>query len=474
MRGFIKVVPIEGGLAVVADNWWRAKEMALKLPVVWDEGAGPLATNASIDGLLRAALDRPTPAVARDKGRTADAFASAVTAGKVLEAEYFTPFLAHATLEPQVCTALLKNGKLEVWASTQNAESSLGHAATAAGVPPESVEIHRMQCGGGFGRRAASQDFIRQGVTIAKAMEGTPVKMLWTREEDTQHDFYRPVAMYRMRASLDAQRKPEAWSTRIAMPSLFATLLRLPLKDGLDPMAIEGFADFPYEFPNQRMEYARCDTPVPVGFWRGVGHSQNPFARECFMDEVAHAAGQDSLEFRRTLLAREPRTLGVLEAVAKAANWGGALPAGVFRGIAVSEPYGSYAAAVIEVSVDAKGVLLIRRVVVAIDCGYMVNPDTVVAQTQGCVVFGLTAALSGDITIKDGRVAQSNFHDYPLMRMAEIPPVEVVLAPSGGFWGGVGEPGLAPIAPALCNAIFEATGKRIRALPINQHDLRKA
>jgi isoquinoline 1-oxidoreductase beta subunit len=474
-RGFIKVVPIENGIAIIADNWWRAKEMAREmasdLAIDWDDGGNGQVTSATITDFLRAGLDLPTAPIARKSGDVDGAFKSAT---KMIEAEYYTPYLAHATLEPQVCTALLKNGRLEVWPSSQDAGGDLEQAAATAGIPLENVEVHRVQAGGGFGRRAVSVDYLRQAVEIAKAMEGTPVKMLWTREEDTQHDYYRPVALYRMRASLDATGNLSGWTTRIAMPSIYATLMKLPLPGGIDRSSVGSFSDFPYAVPNQRMEYAQRDTHVRVGFVRGVGHSQNPFARECFLDELAHAAGKDPYEFRRTLLAKEAKPLGALDAAAKAAGWGTPLPTGVFRGIAVTEPYGSFAAAVIEASVSDAGELKIHRIVSAIDCGYIVNPDTVIAQTQGNAVFGLTSALYGEITIKDGRVEQSNFHDYALMRMADMPKVEVVLAPSGGFWGGVGEPGLAPIAPALCNAIFAATGKRIRSLPIRNHDLRKA
>ena len=470
-RGFIKVVPIEGGVAVVADNWWRAKEMAARLPIEWDDGGNRGVNSASIVEYLRAGFEQTGLPVARKKGDVDQAFK---TAGKTIEAEYYTPYLAHATLEPQVCTALVKDGRVEVWAPTQNAEGTLMVAAATAGVAPENVEVHRMHVGGGFGRRASGQDFTRQSVTIAKAMEGTPVKMLWTREEDTQHDYYRPVALYRLRASLDAGGNPSGWTTRIAAPSIFATLLKVPLKDGIDDSAVEGFSDFPYDIPNQRMEYAQRNTHVPVGFWRGVGHSQNPFARECFIDELAHAAGKDPYEFRRTLLAHEPRPLGVLDAAARAAGWSRPLPAGVFRGIAVTEPYGSYTAAVMEVSVSDEGVLKVHRIVCAVDCGHVVNPDTVIAQAQGSLIFGLSAALYGEVTIKDGRTEQSNFSDYPMLRMAETPKIEVVLVPTGGFWGGMGEPALAPLAPALGNAVFAATGKRIRSLPLRNHDLKKA
>jgi len=274
------------------------------------------------------------------------------------------------------------------------------------------------------------------------------------------------VALYRLKAGLDAAGNPTAWYTRYAVPSLVATLLRLPLKNGIDAPAAEGWAEFPYEVPNVQMEYAQRNPHVPVGFWRAVGWSQNPFARECFLDELANAAGKDPYQYRRALLAHERRPLGVLEAAANAAGWDKPLPAGVYRGIAVTEPYGAYTAAVIEVSMKSSSEFQIRRIVQAIDCGYVVNPDNVIAQTQGASVYGLSAILWGEITIKDGRVEQSNFHDYRMLRMNEMPKIEVVLAPSGGFWGGVGEPGLAPIAPALCNALFAATGKRIRSLPL--------
>jgi isoquinoline 1-oxidoreductase beta subunit len=469
-RGFIKVVPIEGGVAVVANNWWRANQMAKDLPIEWSDGGNGSATTESIVNYLRAGLDQPDFATGRKIGDVEQALRSA---SKSIEAEYHTPFLAHATLEPQVCTARVQNGRVDVWASTQDAEEVLRFAAATAGVPLTNVEVHRLQTGGGFGRRAISQEYVRQVVAIAKDLEGTPVKMLWSREEDTQHDYYRAAALYRLRAALDENGNPIGWITRIAMPSLYATLMNLPLQDGIDRAAVEAFGNLPYAIPHQRVEYARRDTHIRPGFFRGVGQSQNPFARECFVDELAHAAGKDPYEFRRGLLAQQPKSLGVLDAVARAAAWDQPLPAGVFRGIATTEPYGSFAASVIEVSVNDAGELKIHRIITALDCGYVVNPDTTIAQTEGNAVFGLTAALYGEITVKDGRVQQSNFHDYRMLRLGEMPRVEVVLVPTGGFWGGAGEPGIAPIAPALCNAVFAATGKRIRSLPLKNHDFRK-
>jgi len=471
-RGIIKVLALEDGhvLAVVADNWWRAKEALKEMQVEWDVGANGQVSSASIMEFFREGHKVPSVPVAK---RSGDLDAGLAAAARVVEAEYFTPYLCHAPMEPMGATAVVKNGRVDVWVSTQNGEGALATAAAAAGVPPENVYVHKVQAGGGFGRRG-TQDYTRFAVEIAKTMDGAPVKSLWTREEDTQHDFYRPAALYRLKAGLDGAGNLTSWYTRIASPSIIATLLKLPLKDGIDGPMVEGFSEFPYGVPNIRNEWAQRDTHVPVGFWRTVGWSQNPYARECFLDEVAVAAGKDPYEFRRTLLAAEKtehsaRALGILDAVAKAAGWGKPLPPGVHRGIAVTEPYGSYAAAVIEVSVSDKGELRVHRVVEGIDCGYAVNPDNIVAQLQGSVVYALTAVARGEITIKDGRVEQSNFHDYTMLRMPEMPRVEVVLAPSGGFWGGVGEPGQAPIAPALCNAIFAASGRRIRSLPLKNH-----
>ncbi|TMG77982.1 MAG: xanthine dehydrogenase family protein molybdopterin-binding subunit, partial [Betaproteobacteria bacterium] len=453
-RGIVKVLPLETFVAVVADNWWRAKEALRDVHIEWDVGANGNVSSASLMEFYRSGLEAQQDiAVSRKDGDFDQAYASAA---KKLEAEYYTPYLAHSTMEPMGCTALVKDGRVAVWTSTQNAEASLATAAGAAGVPLENVEVHRVQLGGGFGRRGGAQDFVRQGVAIAKAMEGTPVKMLWTREEDMQHDFYRPASLVRMKAGLDASGDPVAWYSRVSSTSIIATLVRLPLKpplapaEGVDPQAVASLNDLPHAVPNVRIEYAQRNAHVPVGFWRTVGHSQNPFVRECFMDELAGAAGKDPYEYRRALLAKSPRDLGVLEATAKAAGWGKPLPAGVFRGIAQTEAYGSYTSAVVELSVDKNGEVAIRRLVLGIDPGYAVNPDNIQAQMQGSAVFMLTAMFWGEITIKDGRAEQSNFHDYRLMRLREMPKVEVVLAPTGGFWGGIGEPGQASIAPAVC------------------------
>jgi isoquinoline 1-oxidoreductase beta subunit len=462
-RGVRKVLPMDDYVAVVADNWWRAKEALKELPIVWDTAGNESASSESILKFLRAGLDdQDNVALAKHEG---DLDAGLKGAARVLEAEYFTPYLAHATLEPQTCTAVVKDGRVDVWTSTQNAEATHAAAAAVAGVPLENVYVHRTQLGGGFGRRGA-QDYTRQGVAIAKAMNGVPVKMLWTREEDMQHDNYRPASLVRVKAGLDAAGVPVAWYSRVSAPSIIATLLKLPLKDGIDPQAVASFADQPYAIPNVRIEYAQRNPHVPVGFWRTVGHSQNPFVRECFIDELAHAAGKDPFDFRRNLLGETTKERGILEATAKAAAWGSPLPPGVHRGVAVTEAYGSYASVVAELSVSDKNVIDIKRLVLGIDCGHAVNPDNITAQMQGSAVFMLTAMFWGEITIKEGRVEQSNFHDHRLMRLREMPKVEVVIAPSGGFWGGIGEPGQAAIAPAVVNALFAATGKRIRSLPL--------
>ena len=461
-RGIQKVLKFDDYVAVVADNWWRAKEALAALPIEWDVGKNGAVTTDTIKELLRSGLDAQDDFVVAKQAGDVDA---ALKGGKVIEADYFTPYLAHCTMEPMGCTALLKQDRLDIWTSTQNAEASHAAGAATAGVPLENVYVHRTQLGGGFGRRGA-QDFVRQGVQIAKAMEGTPVKTLWTREEDMQHDFYRPMSMIRFRAAVGDDGNPTALYARVAAPSILATLLKLPLKNGVDGPALDGIADQPYRAANLRIEYAQRNTHVPVGFWRTVGGSQNPFMRESFVDELAHAAGKDPYDYRRALLAPDSRELKILDATAKAAGWRSKPAKGVHRGIAVTESFGSYTSAVCELSVNDKNEVSIKRLVLGVDPGYAVNPDNILAQMQGSAVFMLSAMFWGEITIKDGRVEQTNFTDYRVMHLPEMPKVELVLAPTGGFWGGIGEPGQASIAPAVCNALFAATGKRVRALPL--------
>ncbi len=471
MRGVMKVVRTVDFVAVVADSWWRANEALKKVVIGWDEGGNGNASNDSIAAMLREGLAAANLPQARKLGDTVSAFASAA---KVVEAEYESPYLNHATLEPQTCTAWFKSeGFLEVWTSTQNAEASMAAAAEVAGLPLEKIEVHKAMLGGGFGRRGGPQDFVRQGVAIAKTMPGVPVKLMWSREEDMQHGFYRPASAVRMKAGLDAQGRLIAMHTTIACPSILKVLMPGSLKkDGIDFTAVRSFNDLPYAVPNQQVDYAMRNGHVPVGFWRAPGQ-QNSFYRECFIDELALAAGKDPVEYRLAMLKASDKNRLVLEAVAKAAAWGSAPPPGVHRGVAVSDGFGSYAAIVAEVSVSAAGEPKVHRIVLAIDSGYVVNPDTCRAQAESNVVFGLGSILYQENNVKNGRIVESNFHDFRLPQIAEMPKVETVLVPSGGFWGGHGEPGILPLVPAVCNAIFAACGKRVRSLPLARHDLRK-
>lgn len=472
MRGVEKVIREEDFVAVVADDWWRANEALKKVKIEWNMAGNDRVDNQTIAAMLRDGLaDTKLP----QAHKLGDPQAAIAGAAKVVEAEYQSPYLSHATMEPQTCTAWLKpEGFLDVWTSTQNAEASMAVAAETAGLPLEKVEVHKTMVGGGFGRRGGPQDFVRQGVTIAKAMPGVPVKMLWSREEDVQHDFYRPASIVRMKAGLDAEGKLVAMQTTIACPSIQrAQRPTLPVKDGIDSSAVRFFDDMPYIVANQQVSYAMRNGHVPVGSWRAPGQ-QNAFYRECFIDELAAAAGKDPVEFRLAMLNKADKNRLVLEAVAKAAGWGSALPAGVHRGVALANGFGSYVAMVAEVSVSAAGAPKVHRIVVAIDSGYVVNPDTCRAQAESNVVFGLGSILYQEINVKDGRVVESNFHDFPLPRIEEMPEVETVLVPTGGFWGGHGEPAILPLAPAVCNAIFAATGTRVRSLPLKHHDLRAA
>ena len=472
MRGVKKVVRETDFVAVVADSWWRADQALQALRIEWDAGANGNASTASIMAMLREGLADPKLPQARKVG---DADTALATAAKVIEAEYSSPYLNHATMEPQTCTAWLKpEGFLEVWTSTQNGEASMTAAAETAGLPLEKVEVHKMMLGGGFGRRGGPQDFVVQGVKIAMAMAGTPVKMMWSREEDMQHGFYRPASVVRMKAGLDAKGNLVAMHTRIACPSIFKVLMPQVLgADGIDSTSVRTLSDMPYAVPHQQVDYAMRNGHIPVGFWRAPGQ-QNAFYRECFIDELAGAAGKDPLEYRLAMLKPGDKNRLVLEAAAKAAGWGGALPSGVHRGLAMADGFGSFSAMVAEVSVSAKGEVKVHRIVVAIDSGYVVNPDTCRAQAEGNVIYGLGSILYQENTVKNGRIVESNFRDFPLPQISEMPRVETVLVPTGGFWGGHGEPAILPLAPAVCNAIFAATGKRIRSLPLKHHDLRRA
>jgi len=470
MRGVKQVVRTDDFVAVVADSWWRANRALQKVKVEWALGKDANASDATIMAMLREGLADPKLPEAKKAGDTAAAMA---TAAKVIEAEYTSPYLNHATMEPMVCVAWIKpDGFVEVWTSTQNGEASLAAAAETAGVPLERAEVHKMMLGGGFGRRGAPQDFVRQGVAIAKAVPGKPVKLMWSREEDMQHGYYRPASLVKLRAGLDPQGRIVAFEAKIACPSILAIVRPEAIQKGIDFSAVRTLNDMPYEIPNQQVDYAMRNGHVPVGFWRAPG-LQNAVYRECFIDELAQAAGKDPLDYRLAMLKAGDKNRLVLEAAAKAADWGKPLPAGVFRGIAMADGFGSYTAAVAEVSVDSKGTLKIHRFVVAIDSGHVVNPDTCAAQAESNVVYGMGSLFQAN-TVKDGRIVESNFHDFPLPTIAEMPKVETVLVPTGGFWGGHGEPGILPFGPAVLNAVFAATGKRVRSLPLKPDDLRKA
>jgi isoquinoline 1-oxidoreductase subunit beta len=469
--GVRRIVQIPHAVAIVAERWWQAKRAADALQVTWDPGDGAAVSSSTIYDLLDEGLAAADAGIGRKDGDVALGLAQAVTR---IAATYSVPYLAHATMEPQNCTAHITADGVEIWAPTQDGALALATAADAAGVPPSKVVVHTTMLGGGFGRRGTIQDYVRQAVLIAKEI-GQPVKLVWTREQDIQHDFYRPVAAARMTAGLDAGGMPIAWKTRIAGQSIVASMVPSSMRVGTDRSFMQGFLDeMAYAVPNYLVDFAMRPTPVPVGLWRAANYSQNAFFIESFIDEMAHAAGRDSYQFRRKLLQRNPRHLAVLDAAAKRADWNASPPPGRFRGIAMQESANTVCAQVVEASVSYQGAVRVHRVVSAIDPGYAVNPLTIEQQTEGAIVYGLTAALYGEIEIKDGRVAESNFNDYRMLRMSEMPEVVTVIVASGGIWGGCGEPPLPPLAPALCNAVFAATGKRVRSLPLKNHDLRSA
>jgi isoquinoline 1-oxidoreductase beta subunit len=462
VKGVKQVFALDHGVAVVADGFWAASQGRDALQVQWDEGSLAKLDSAAIEQQLEAAAAE-VGVLARNDG---DATAALGKAAKTLDAAYHSPYLAHATMEPMNCTVDLRDGACQIWVGSQAVAMTQDTAARITGLPKDKVKVHITYLGGGFGRRF-EQDFIAQAVGIAKQVQA-PVKLIWTREDDMRHDFYRPASFSRLRAGLDAHGLPVAWEQHIACPSLMkARFPQLLKEDGkLDHSSVEGAADHLYAIPNIRVHYTIADPGVPTGFWRSVGNSQNGFVTESFIDELAHAAGQDPLRYRLQLLRKQPRLHAVLELVAKQAGWGGKLPKNQGRGIAAVFSFGSFAAEVAEVEVAADGAIKVKRVVCAIDCGAVVNPDTVKAQMESAIIFALTAALKGPITIKNGRVEQSNFHDYPLLRLDETPVIEVHILPSEAAPGGVGEPGVPPLAPAVANAVFAATGQRLRRMPL--------
>lgn len=468
--GVRHVLEFDRGVGVVADGFWAAKLGREALELTWDEG--PLATlDSRTQGEEYRALAGKPGAVAKKVG---DAAAAIDGAAKKLEAYYELPYLSHSPMEPFNCVADVREGSAEVWIGTQFQTVDRGVAAAVAGLPPEKVKLHTTYLGGGFGRRASLDgQFVAEAVALSKLTKA-PVKVIWTREDELKGGYYRPRAAHALRAGLDASGALVGWHHRVVCQSFAvgSALEKFVVKDGIDKTATEGADDHTYEIPNLQVELAVAPGGVPTHFWRSVGHSHTAFAKESFLDEVAHAAGKDPLELRRSLLEKDPRMKRLVETVAEKAAWGTPLPAGRGRGIAVHEAFGSLAAHVVEASLDAKGKPRVHRVTCAVDCGPVVNPDTVKAQMESAIVFGLSAALGGEITFEKGRVQQKNFHHYPLLRMHEMPAIDVHVCPSGEKMGGAGEPGVPPVAPALANAIFAASGRRVRSLPIGLVDLK--
>ena len=467
IKGVKDVVQVSNGVAVVADSFWTAVQGRKALRVTWDDG--PLASLSSPQ------MAREQADLAKQAGRAArsdgDAEKALAAGGKTLEAVYQVPFLEHACMEPMNATAHVTADACVIWAPTQSPGGNLATAARITGLPQEKIVVHTTLLGGGFGRRG-EQDFIVDAVETAKAM-GVPVKVMWTREDDITHGFYRPATYNVFRAALDDQGTPVAWWNRVVGPGILVQKGRAQA-GAIDPAAVEGLRNMPYDIPNVQVEWTNKDFGVPIGFWRSVGPSQNAYIVESFVDEMAHAAGKDPVEFRRGILGKSPRHRAVLDLAAARANWGTPLPAGRGRGIAVTFSYGSYTAHVAEVSVTPEGGVRVHRIVCAIDCGIAVNPDQVKAQMEGGAIYALTATLYGQITVDRGRVVQSNFHDYPMLRIGEAPAIEVHVLDSGEAPGGLGEPGVPTVAPAVCNAIFALTGKRVRRLPIRADDITRA
>jgi isoquinoline 1-oxidoreductase beta subunit len=452
--GVKHIVPISSGVAVVADNTWSAMEGRRALEIVWDEGAN---ASVSSEGHTKMFADLVAQPGAQAR-RVGDAPAALAAAAKKVEAVYEVPYLAHAPMEPLNCTAHVRGDACEVWASTQGQTAARQIAARVTGLPLEQVQVHTLYMGGGFGRRTAS-DYVGEAVEIAKAV-GVPVKLQWSRVDDTQHDMYRPASMVKFTGAVDAEGWPMAWSARIACPSFNGP------RPGVDRTAVEGAADVMYGIPNILVEYHNPDARIPTHYWRSVGYSQNTFFTECFLDELAHAGGKDPLEVRRRLLVSQPRMLAALNLAAEKAGWGKPLPAGRARGLSVVNNIGSFTAQVAEVSVVG-GQVKVHRVVCAVDCGQVVNPAIITQQIASGIVYGLSAALKGAITIDNGRVQEASFSDYDVIRMAEAPTVEVHIVPSTNNPGGIGEASVPGIAPAVANAVFVLTGKRLRKLPMN-------
>lgn len=469
IKGVRKVITIPSGVAVLADGYWAAKQGRDALGIEWDLGAHADLSSEKVSSTLDDGLQNAT-AIARDVGNVKDGSANAA---RNLSAQYDVPYLAHAAMEPLNCLAWVKGDEVTIWAGTQSQGPAQGILSQVAQVTPAKVKVNTMLLGGGFGRRFAP-DFTIDATLLSK-LSGSPVKLVYAREDDMAAGYYRPTSRVRFEAGLDDKGQPLMLRADVASPSIMAAsgFMKIP-ENGVDSMAVEGLADHPYEIPHQRIAYGRAEPGPQVWFWRSVGHSQNAFFIESFIDELAHAAKADPLKYRLALLEKHPRARGVLLMAAEKAGWSRALPKGRHRGIAVAESFGTWVAEVAEVSVAKDGGIKVHRVTAAVDCGQTVNPQTIVRQIEGAVVYGLSAALYGRITFKDGKVEQSNFHDYPVLRLNEMPKVDVHIVQSNEAPGGIGEPGTPPIAPAVANAIFAATGKRLRQLPFDSEALKQA
>jgi len=478
MKGVKKVVQVgNSGVAVVADTWWHAKTALDALPIEWDEGPNAKVSSATIAEKLKAGLDAEQGFVGNKAG---DAKAALASAAKKVEAVYAYPYQNHAPMEPMNATALYTPDKCEVWVPTQDGEASFAAVLAASGLPAEKCEVYKINLGGGFGRRGAFQDYVHQAVLIAKEMPGTPVKLLWSREEDMAQGRYHPIMQCKLVGAFDKDNNLTGLHMRLSGQSILASVRPAIVEQqkGRDPLTFQGVADsgehaFGYTVPNLLIDHAMYNPHVPPGFWRGVNINQNCIFIECFMDELAQAAGQDELEFRRKLMSKHPRNLAVLNAVAEKVGWGKPAAQGVHRGLAHMKAFGAYVAAAAEVSVSGGNKIKIHRIVAATDPTYAVNPAQIDRQVAGSFVYGLSALFYQECTVKDGRIEQSNFDSYNSMRIAEMPKVESLIMPSGGSdpWGGVGEPTICVAAPAVLNAYFKATGKRIRSFPLKNHDI---
>ena len=475
MKGVKKVVKVGNeAVAVVADTWWHAKTALDALPIVWDEGDNGKVSSASIAKWLEEGFDPSQPTfVGNENG---DVKAAIAGAARKVEAFYDYPYQNHATMEPMNATALYTADKCEVWCGTQNGEAAFAATLEASGLPADKCDVHKLMLGGGFGRRGQT-DYVRQAIAIAKQVPGTPIKLLWSREEDMQHGNYHPVTRCKMTGAFDANNNLTALHMRISGQSILFSLRPEALVNGKDPVTFQGLnpsgeTAFGYSVPNLLIEHSMRNPHVPPGFWRGVNVNHNAIYVECFMDELAHSVGQDPLEFRRKLMAKNPKHLAVLNAVAERIGWGTPAPQGVSRGLAQFMGFGSYVAGAAEISVmDNGSKIKVHRIVGATDPGYAVNPAQIDRQVAGSFVYGLSGLFYGGCTVKDGRIEQANFDTYNSMRIAEMPKVESIIMPSGGFWGGVGEPTICVAAPAVLNAYFAATGKRIRSVPLKDQNI---